>query len=769
MLKITGYADRLYCRPGDTVRFMVNCELASYHAELVRIICADDNPHGPGVKEEVIDSSMSGQYRGRRQLIHAGSCVVVGAGAALQALRSFTLQAFIWPTTPLMGRQGLISKWSAKDKAGFALIIDEQGCAALMMGGGGKLDLLSTGRALQRRRWYRVAASFDADSAIVRVLQEPLAPVPGIDDQACSERLTALVPPPTAAAVIFAAIAADIPAGPQFQAHYNGKIDSPRIAARALTDAECVAITAPMIARTIPGLLGAWDFSVGMSSQTAFDRSPNRLHGQIVNFPARAMTGWNWSGEDMDWKQNPSQWGAIHFHDDDLYDAGWEADFELAIPATMKSGIYAARLRAARQGVQERADEEEYIWFAVGPTPGHEKQLALLLPTASYMAYANDHFGTDGTDNELLNNILTVLSPHDLFLNEHREYGGSLYDLHADGSGVCYSSRLRPVVNMRPKRQNVLAGFGHSRLWQFAADTHITDWLEAMGHEYDVITDEELHDRGLELLSCYRVIVTGSHPEYYSGEMWQALSSYRDRGGRLMYLGGNGFYWRIAYHREVPGIIELRRAESGVRAWAALPGEYYHSFDGRQGGLWVRQGRAPQSLTGVGFAAQGFDVSSYYQRLPDSLKPEVAFIFEGVGEAERIGDFGLIAGGAAGLELDRAEPELGTPPNCLILASSVGHTDTYVLVPEEFLETSLGLGGRENAKVRADMVYFRTLGGGAVFSVGSIAWAGSLAHASYTNNVSRITDNVLRRFLDATTAITAAPARDQNPDKPSAA
>ena len=37
--------------------------------------------------------------------------------------------------------------------------------------------------------------------------------------------------------------------------------------------------------------------------------------------------------------------------------------------------------------------------------------------------------------------------------------------------------------------------------------------------------------------------------------------------------------------------------------------------------------------------------------------------------------------------------------------------------------------------------------GGAVFSVGSMAWAGSLSHNQYENNVSRITDNILKRFL----------------------
>ncbi|PYM89387.1 MAG: hypothetical protein DME04_26455 [Candidatus Rokuibacteriota bacterium] len=30
----------------------------------------------------------------------------------------------------------------------------------------------------------------------------------------------------------------------------------------------------------------------------------------------------------------------------------------------------------------------------------------------------------------------------------------------------------------------------------------------------------------------------------------------------------------------------------------------------------------------------------------------------------------------------------------------------------------------------------------------SIAWAGALSHDNYDNNVSRITENVVRRFLD---------------------
>jgi N,N-dimethylformamidase beta subunit-like protein len=215
-----------------------------------------------------------------------------------------------------------------------------------------------------------------------------------------------------------------------------------------------------------------------------------------------------------------------------------------------------------------------------------------------------------------------------------------------------------------------------------------------------------------------------------------------------MYLGGNGFYWRIAFHPEKPGVIEVRRAENGTRTWVAEPGEYYMSFTGELGGLWRNCGWPPQRLVGIGFASEGFDASSYYRRAPDSHDPRAAFIFAGIGADEPIGDFGSIGGGAAGLELDIADRRLGTPPHALILAASKRHSNVYVPTAEEVPATYPGMDGLQDPKVRADMVFFETPNGGAVFSTGSIAWAGSLAHNGYANNVARITGNVLRRFLD---------------------
>ena len=109
----------------------------------------------------------------------------------------------------------------------------------------------------------------------------------------------------------------------------------------------------PAPERLRPALLGAWDFSLDITSEAVTDTSGNELHGCTVNMPARGVTGFNWMGEELCWRYAPEQWGAIHFHEDDLYDADWEVDFELAVTGRMKSGLYAARLRSGAS--------EEYV------------------------------------------------------------------------------------------------------------------------------------------------------------------------------------------------------------------------------------------------------------------------------------------------------------------------------------------------------------------------------------------------------------------------
>ncbi len=744
MKNIVGYSDKISVCPGETIHFMVSCEVSHYKATLVRIIHGDTNPDGPGFKAEPVKSEFEGSYRGRKQVIRSGSCAIVPNHQTFEKLGSFSVQAMVWPTTPGQGRQSMLSRWDSKSNAGFILGLDDKGGLLLTLGDGtGALEHVATGRAMLAREWYFVAATYDATGGDVCLYQEPLKVHAKMDTSAELQQ-TAKVKPrhDNGAPLIIAAHYAQTRNGrTETSGHYNGKIDRPVLANRVLSRVEMERLRASVSLSSLGSeIVALWDFSKEISSDRIIDVSPNHHHGETVNLPTRAVTGWNWNGEEMCWRHKPEHYGAIHFHDDDLYDAGWEADFALTVPEELKSGVYAAHI--------ETDDDEDFIPFVIKPRPGKaNSKLVFLVPTASYMAYANEHTGVDGPLAELVAGRVLPLQPTDVFLNEHREYGGSCYDSHSDGSGVCYSSRLRPILTMRPKYQSWLGGMGSS-LWQFNADTHIIDWLEQKQVDYDCITDEDLHYQGYSALVPYRVIMTSTHPEYWSKQMWDSLDAFKRQGGRLIYMGGNGWYWRIAYHPTKPGVIEVRRAEGGIRNWAAEPGEYYHSFTGEYGGLWRRQGLAPQKMAGVGFSAQGFDISSYFRRRPDSFNPRCSFIFDGIGKDELIGDFGLIGGGAAGLEIDRADFLLGTPPNALVVASSENHTPVYMVVPEELLANAPGMCGGESDLVRADMTFYETPEGGAVFSTGSIAWSGSLSHNNYENNVSRIMSNVLKRFLD---------------------
>ena len=745
MKQIMGYSDEISVRPGESINFMVSCEKrCSYKARIVQIIHGDTNPEGPGYKERHVNSSVEGTYQGRKQQIHAGSYAVVPNQRAFDLLSSFSVQALAWPTTPEKSHQTLMSRWGGKSKAGFILGINGSSGLTLTLGDGkGGTEEIETGKPMLAREWYFVAASYDAATGEVRLYQEPLVPYAKIDTASAVTNVSKLkLQHADSGPLIFAAHFSESTNGRSLVAgHYNGKIERPRLANRTLTRLEMEQIRGDAVPASLrPALAAAWDFGKEMTTEKIIDVSANRCHGETIQLPARAMTGSNWTGEEMCWRHRPEQYGAIHFHDDDLYDSGWEVDFTFTVPAGLKSGLYAAHVATD--------DDEDYIPFVVRPEKGKSTAKVLfVVPTASYLAYANEHMATDAPLAEHLTGQIAVFQPADVFLNEHREYAGSCYDTHSDGSGVCYSSRLRPILTMRPKYQSWLGGKGSS-LWQMNADTHIIDWLEARGFDYDCITDEDLHNDGYDAIEPYRVFMTSTHHEYWSKQMWDALDAFKKDGGRLIYTGANAWYWRIAYHQSKPGVIEVRRAEGGIRAWAAEPGEYYHSFTGEYGGLWRRQGVAPQKMAGTGFSAQGFDLSSFYRRNKDSFDERAAFIFAGVSKDELIGDFGLIGGGAAGLELDRADRALGTPPNALVLASSENHTPVYMVVLEEIFINAPGLCNGESDLVRADMVFFETPSGGAVFATSSIAWAGSLSHNNYQNNVSRITGNVLKRFLD---------------------
>jgi N,N-dimethylformamidase len=132
---------------------------------------------------------------------------------------------------------------------------------------------------------------------------------------------------------------------------------------------------------------------------------------------------------------------------------------------------------------------------------------------------------------------------------------------------------------------------------------------------------------------------------------------------------------------------------------------------------------------------------------PDAENPRVSFITKGLRDVSRFGDTGPL-GSAAGEELDATDPALGTPEHALVIASSRGHSAQMQLVPEDMGMPHAGLSGAYNPDVRADVVFFETPAGGAVFATGSMTWTASLCVDDYANPLALMTDNALKRFLD---------------------
>ena len=90
-----------------------------------------------------------------------------------------------------------------------------------------------------------------------------------------------------------------------------------------------------------------------------------------------------------------------------------------------------------------------------------------------------------------------------------------------------------------------------------------------------------------------------------------------------------------------------------------------------------------------------------------------------------------------------------SPVDCEALVDQIPQRLVFDIVGRwDFSQKMDSQTAEENVLARADIVFFTMPNNGAVFSVGSISWSGSLSHNNYQNNVSQITDNVLKRFLD---------------------
>jgi len=702
MAMITGYTSRLSARPGQTIDAMISTDHPALHLDLVRLMHGDSDPRGPGVKELALPHPASREYRDGEQALHPGSAIVVPAHEDLALHADFTAFVWMFPTKVGGSKQTIMSQG-----AEFWLGLLEDGRAACRIGD----SVLALAEPALDRVWQWLAVTASGDDI---TLASGLYPglVTSARELSASTRGTR---PQSQAPIVFGARLDGLVASEA----YNGKLADPMLFSQALPETQLRVVAACKDLEALPSsCIAAWDFSIG-STGIAVTDAVGGHHGRTHQSPIRLVTGPHWTDASAHPELDRRGYAAMHFHEDLLTNANWTPSCSLTIPDDWASGVYAMRLTAG--------GEVDYLPFFVCP-PRQQTggAVALLVPTFTYMAYGNEMW---------------------------EDYGlNCVYDYYVDGSGVPMASSLHPMKTLKPGRGVLKSVTGERFARHLCADLYFVDWAAEMGIELDILTDHDLHREGVDLLAGYRAIVTGSHPEYVSGQMLDGLEAYLGRGGSIAYLGGNGFY-SVTSLSEDASTIEVRRP-NGTRPSSAEPGEGFHAFTGERGGIWRQRGRAPQRLVGVGFTAQGW-TSHVSCGLPQPYmqaerRSELAHeLLAGIDPDAPIGDFPTLGlgRGAAGDEVDRVDFRLGTPPQTIVLATAKGFSTDYQLVIEDRRDVNEASTLPDDPMVRSDIACFETPAGGLVFSVGSMQWFSALSHNGYDNDVSRLTQNVLRRML----------------------
>ena len=406
--------------------------------------------------------------------------------------------------------------------------------------------------------------------------------------------------------------------------------------------------------------------------------------------------------------------------------AGWTKGFSVTIPDVppddpnhWQSGVYAARCTDA-------SGRDFYVSFIVRPTVPRNP-FAVIANTNTWNAY--NSWGGQGK--------YTHTYPVPETLPFHRPHPGLTPDVAAVAPGF--------------------AAYGPSVLTNschlLRAELWVLGWLEDLGpkYGYDIYTDQDLH-QGIAGLgdggaTRYKGLILNTHPEYWTREMYDHVKAYRDQGGSIIYLGGNGLYEEVTItddgHMGIFPRLDRSRlpkdcTNEQIRLYSLM----------RNPGV----DRPEHALIGVGFqnCDQGGAIGQPYQLLQEPGAPGSNLVLDGV--ALHDGD----VLGAMSIDPDPDPPPTapaGSTPAPAAGPAPAGssvvgtyHVDGWEVdqrgngTPPQAYAASALLAIGSNESFSGEMICFDSDAGGVVFAAASLNFGGSLVVDA---NLQRIVQNAL--------------------------
>jgi N,N-dimethylformamidase beta subunit-like protein len=138
-------------------------------------------------------------------------------------------------------------------------------------------------------------------------------------------------------------------------------------------------------------------------------------------------------------------------------------------------------------------------------------------------------------------------------------------------------------------------------------------WLVSTGRDVDYLADADLDavaTTGAKLRDAYELLLFPGHHEYVTSHEFDVVTAFRNRGGNLMFLSANNFFYRTVKHGNV--MTRRGRWRTLGRPESALVGVQYFGNDGGQHQApWVVQSSHAGSWI---FAGTGLGPGSRFAR-----------------------------------------------------------------------------------------------------------------------------------------------------------